>query len=491
MGFTPIWQQGQKNDPPAGIGAGQTLQQNGGLFATPGLERPIFSTVMRPMEGLFDAIPVMPAGTSVMSDSNYGGVDSPLYDTITGVTRGNLDAWAYQPNAPCDDAPISGLMKACALTQPWGRQYGAVQFRFEELGRIRNRGVETDLEVMNSAPVTGLLPEVSKNINNSALRNIVNQRIWESGVAFERLVAPLIWSGTPANNKAGGGAMQYQGLEILVNTGNKYDAITGTPCSALDSDVKNFQKQIVTGASNDIAATIDAMFHYLDWNASQSGLKPVQWALVMRPELFDEITKIWPIRYYNELLAAFAASTAGRLNFDANRGIEARDAYRNGSFLPIRGTPVRVIQDDTMTEYNVNTLAGLSAGQYVSDIYFLPFTVLGGIPVLFWEIFNQDNAMARAAEAMLRGEYTYTSDGGRFRWHTNYRNGCVSMQYEMLYRLILRTPQLAGRILNVGYQPLQKTRSWDPTSSYFFDGGRTNTPLNSLYEQYQTTPVTL
>lgn len=488
----PIFiEQGQKNDPPAGIGAGQVLQTNGGLFATPGLERPVFSAMMRPMMGLFDAIPVMPAGTSIFSDSEYGGVDAPLYDTITGITRGNLDAWDYQPDAPCDDAPISGVMKACALTQPYGRQYGAIQFRFNELGRIRNRGVETDLELVNRAPVTGLLPDMTRNVDNSALRNIVSARLFESGVAFERMIAPLMWTGTPANNKAGGGAKQYQGLEILVNTGNKYDAINGTPCSALDSDVKNFQCQIVSQSGNDIVSTLDAMYHYLAWNASQSGLNPVRWALVMRPELFDEITKIWPIRYYQELIAALGSGNNGRLNFDANRGIEARDDYRRNSYLPIRGERVTVILDDTLPERNVTNQAGLSAGQYCSDIYFMPFTVLGGIPVLYWEVFNQDNAMMRAAEAMLRGEYTFTTDGGRFRFHVNYRNGCVSIQYEVEYRLILRTPQLAGRLLNVGYQPLQKTRSWDPTSTYFHDGGRSNTPLGSLYEQYQSTPVVL
>lgn len=485
-------QQGQKNDPAANIPAGQTLQQNGGLFATPGLDNAVFSAMLRPMKGLADAMPVMPAGTSIQPGSDYGGYDAPLFDTITGVTAGNSEAWAAQPDAPCDDAPIGGLMKACALTQPYGRQYQGIQFRFEELGRIRNRGVSTDLGLMNQ-PAVGMnfLPTGTQNANNNIFSNPMMNRYFTAGVSFQRLTAGLLWTATPANNKAGGGASQSQGLEILINTGNARDAITGTPCAAMDSDIKNFQKQIVSATGNDIVATIDSMYAYLTWNADQMGLSPVQWAMVMRPELFDEITKIWPIRYYQELIAALGTNNNARLNFNVNEASSARDEYRRGEFLPLRGEFIPVIRDNTMTEYNVTNLAGLAAGQYVSDIYFVPFTVLGGIPVFYWEVFDQDNDMMRAAEQLGNFTSTWTTDAGRFRWWKNERNGCVDLRFEIKYRPILRTPQLAGRVLNVGYQPLQHFRSWDPGSNYFANGGRVNTPLGSLYEEYSSTPVTL
>ena len=201
--------QGQKNDPPANIPAGQLLQQNGGVFATPGLDNAVFSAMLRPMQGLADAMPVMPAGISIQPGSDYGGVDAPLFDTITGVTAGNSEAWAAQPNAPCDDAPIGGLMKACALTQPYGRQYQGIQFRFEELGRIRNRGVETDLTLVNQAPITGqsFLPTGTQNANNSIFSNPLVNRYFTAGVSFQRLTSRLLWTGTPANNMAGGGAL--------------------------------------------------------------------------------------------------------------------------------------------------------------------------------------------------------------------------------------------------------------------------------------------
>lgn len=493
MSFYPQIEQGQKNDPAANIPAGQILQQNGGLFATPGLERPVFSAMLRPMQGLADAMPVMPAGTSIQPDSDYGGYDAPLFDTITGVTAGNSEAWDAQPNAPCDDAPIGGLMKACAMTQPYARMYQGIQLRMNELGRIRNRGVPTDLSLVNQAPVTGMnfLPTNTQNANNDALRSILFNRFFTAGVSFQRLFAPLVYSMTPANNKAGGGAKQSQGIDILINSGNKYDAITGTPCPAMDSDIKNFQCQIVSQAGNDIVATIDSMYSFLAWNAEQMGLAPVQWAMVMRPELFDEITKIWPIRYYQELIAALSGSSSGRLNFNVNEASAARDDYRRGQFLPLRGERIPVIRDTGIIEYNVTTRAGLAAGQYCSDIYFVPFTVLGGIPVLYWEYFDQDNAQMRAAEQLGNFSATWTTDSGRFRWYKNERNGCIDLRFEIEFRPILRTPQLAGRVLNVGYQPLQHFRSYDPASNYFADGGRVNTPLGQLYEQYQSTPVTL
>ena len=38
-------------------------------------------------------------------------------------------------------------------------------------------------------------------------------------------------------------------------------------------------------------------------------------------------------------------------------------------------------------------------------------------------------------------------------------------------RIVLRTPQLAGKIQNVKYVPLQHLRSSDPASPYHRDGG--------------------
>ena len=41
-------------------------------------------------------------------------------------------------------------------------------------------------------------------------------------------------------------------------------------------------------------------------------------------------------------------------------------------------------------------------------------------------------------------------------------------------RLLLRTPQIAARLTNLRYTPLSHERDWNPASSYFANGGRTN-----------------
>ena len=150
---------------------------------------------------------------------------------------------------------------------------------------------------------------------------------------------------------------------------------------------------------------------------------------------------------------------------------------------------VTVVEDDTLTEQNVTTTGSLLAGQYASDIYYIP-TVVNGLPVTYWETWNHDNEQSRAV-AQWAGPYaTFTTDGGRFRWDVNFKNGCLKINIRMKPRLMVHTPQLAYRITNVGYQPLQHLRSWNPSSNYFFDGGRTEGTPQTFYAPWSpTTPV--
>ena len=87
---------------------------------------------------------------------------------------------------------------------------------------------------------------------------------------------------------------------------------------------------------------------------------------------------------------------------------------------------------------------------------------------------------------------TFTTDGGLFRWYVYEKGPCMQWDIMTMFRVRTHMPQLAGRLQNVGYQPLQHVRDWNPSSVYFTDGGRTNVPQTSYYSDWSTsTPVVI
>ena len=56
-------------------------------------------------------------------------------------------------------------------------------------------------------------------------------------------------------------------------------------------------------------------------------------------------------------------------------------------------------------------------------------------------------------------------------WAYDDANFCYKLKVKTEQRVVLRTPQLAGKVQNVKYSPLQHLRSYDPDSPYFANGG--------------------
>ena len=481
---------GFKHDLSPAAGVAPYIHGQGGLFSTPGADVRVFSAVNMPMS-LLTALPVMPAGTSVTPGEGYGGFDTPFFDTVTGVTAGSLDSWANQPDAPCDDPPYAGLMKLCTLTAPYGRFYGRIRpVDITRAARLTNRGEPTDLQLMNNpANQVGFVGSslFPGGINGDVTISELNARLTEGAVGFARQLMPLVYTGSPGNNKAGGGARQFLGLDYLVAAGNKRDAFSSVICYALDSDVKDFNNNLVNDSDSNpsIVQYIDMIYYYVNWNAEQQGLAPATFALVMRPELFDEIVKVWSVRYYEEALLAIAAYGNGRVNVSAVDATEARDDMRRQKFLPIRGDRVPVILDNTIPEDN-STTAAIPAGSFSSDIYLIPLTVLGSIPVTYLEAFNYDASRVQEllSFAGIEADAYTTSDNGRFLLWRHRTNVCIDIRWLTEFRIIMRTPQLAAKLQNVRYAPLQHTRDWNTDSSYWVNGGRTNTAISGLYTEW-------
>lgn len=484
-------QRGFKNDPP-GNPVGPFLHGNGGLFATPGQEPTVFNTFVRPIQSVANRLPVMPSGSAAPDDQSFGGYDSPFFTTVTGITQGASEDFDNQPNELCDDPPVGGLLKACTLTAQFGRYYQATrELSINQVGRLVNRGEPTDLRLMGGLLNGGTPFQTPQGVplgGDGVLRNEFQSRLLEAGASFQRLMARQTWTGNPTNDMAGGGAKQFAGLDLYIAAGNKVD-INGTACPSMDADIKDFGYDLVTGNNRDIVQYVDMLYYFLNKLAMDTGLDPVQFAFAMRPELFDELVKVWPIRYYEEFLTQMTQFTQGFVNVEAVNSANFRDEMRNGSYLVVRGQRVPVLLDMSIAEQTPTDNANITPGQYASDIYLIPFTVLGGIPVTWWEYFREDNTQAMELERFAAGQ-TWTTDGGQFRWFMNHKNGCIVVSWKTEPRIIMRTPQLSGRIQNVKYEPLQHTREAFPDEPYFVNGGRTNTNISTVYTEWATSSPT-
>ena len=73
------------------------------------------------------------------------------------------------------------------------------------------------------------------------------------------------------------------------------------------------------------------------------------------------------------------------------------------------------------------------------------------------------------------------SDGGVYSWAIENNKWCYDLTVKTEQRVVLRTPQLAGRIQNILYSPLQHLRDPLPDSPYYVDGGSSFRSPSTVY----------
>ena len=212
---------------------------------------------------------------------------------------------------------------------------------------------------------------------------------------------------------------------------------------------------------------------YLNDVADGTGLSPVQWAIAMRPGLWQELTAIWPCRYNTTRCTTMTATGLNTTvpQIDAADMTRMRDDLRRRKVLTIDGVDYPVVLDNGIFEHtNVNN-ANVPAGNYASSIYVVPITAAGGWPVTYRE--HVDYRGASADVALLRGmEQFFWTDNGVWSWAYEQVKWCYKLALKTEQRVVLRTPHLAGRIDAVRYSPLQHERErLDTSSAYFMDGG--------------------
>ena len=467
----------------SGAPVGPYVHGPGGLFGVRGLKQGIISVFTNITGSLGELLPIGATGAAMMENDLY-----PLFPYITDFNRADQQ----EKNAICDTPVQAGGMQTALQTIQFGRkEFKTRQVEINHIGQEINRGEFMDINLLNSPLVNqmgGLLQNTFglQNVQAALAGREMLMRIIEVGVAYQRWFCPTIYTGNPANNSSGGGYKEFPGLDLQIST-TKVDALSGAAVPGLRSDMRDFAYKdvVATTGQNGIVFVFQSLFHALRNRARQNNLNEVEWAIVMRSDLFYMMTAIWPY-LYNTDMAAFAAAANGANNMTNDFITGQRDAMRTGLYLPIDGIRYRVILDDTIAEKTHNNVASIAIGGYASDIYIIPMSARNGtIRTLYWEYYDYGKGSLPAASD-LRASNFFWSDNGVFLWSLKAPdNWCVEMISKCEPRLILLTPQLAGKITNCQYIPLEHVNDPLPSSPYHVTGGvSTGYPLPSPYSPW-------
>lgn len=452
----------------------------GGLLGVRGLERDIISTHTQITGSLAEMIPAMATDTMV-----------PLFPFITGFVRSDQQ----EKDGVCDDPEEAAPFKTCVQTAVFGRkEFKTRELEVNRIGQRINWAERIDNRLVNG-PLANAMGGLMRNMfglndQSAALAgNEVAMRFVEVAIAFQRWLCPAIWTNNPANSSAGGGYKEFMGLDLLIGT-NKIDAISGQACPSLYSDIKDFMyRQVDSTTDPDIVRTITYMMRTLKRRAVQNNMAPADIRMVMREDLFYHLTEIWPCRYIT-----YRCNNIDGANIDPEGSYSVESMYnmkvqmRDGNYLLVDGMKVPVILDDCIMEENHADNGTIPIGGFASDIYFVPFSVRGNsFQTLYWEYFDY-----RTATASVNGvggqPREFWSDGGAFLWTMLTKDvWCVDWAAKFEPRVILRTPQLAGRLQNVVYVPLQHTNDPLPSQDYWVNGGVTSGyPTPSPFSEYNS-----
>ena len=419
------------------------LHGQGGLFSN-SLERDVITAHMRPF-GIGNHLPLFPSTE-----------EDPRFGSITGFSADI----GSEPATVCYDAPTN-YIKGCNLTARFGllrRDTNTIDF--DKVMLTKNRGDFRDLQLRGRLlGMEGLAP--GKLTDEQVLDIITKAEMVGAGVSAERKMSQYLWQGTLAS----GG---FPGLDVQIATGQK-DADTNILCPALDSDIKDFNYAAIDGTVRDIVDYLSMLCYYLEHNAQGMGLDPVEWVIVMRPELWFELSAVWPCRYMTNKCSSNNVNLPVASVINDNVNVSLRDAMRNGHFIDVNGRRYNVVEDTGIYERNSTNDANLRPGEYASSIYVVPLTIQGNFPVTYREYL--DYRQGAGDVALLGGKEMFWTDDGIYSWAIEQIKWCYKLSLKTEQRVILRTPQLAGKIQKIKYTPLQHLREPYPESSYFADGG--------------------
>lgn len=421
------------------------LHGNGGLWAIGGLDREIINAKVEPF-GLGSVLPILPSVD-----------ESPIFGALLGVMRQGT-----RITEPCEDAPTS-YAKGGNLTAKFGlTRIDTDTMDLLDIAMRKNRGDFKDLLLRGRLLGDSYTPASLRSMSESDFfTNLVVAEMIMAGISAQRELSEDLWQGTVA-------AGAFPGLDSQINTGI-IDAYTGATLNALDSIVVNFDYNAVDSTTMSIVDTMHAVEHNLFFNSTHMGFNPTQWVIVMRPELWDELVRIWVCRYFDNRCS----------NNDGERMVQVNDGtaqeltmrMKNEQYLEINGRRYDVILDTGINQADWDDSEELDAGEFASSIYFVPLSIQGGgFQTTYREY--KDYSAAEAMLSALQGKQSFWTDGGMYSWGIeDTKSWCVKLALRSEQRVVLRTPQLAAKIQRVKYAPMLPTRTPYQDDKYFLDGG--------------------
>lgn len=430
--------------------AATLLHGPGGIFNGAGLDNAVLSTHVRPM-GIGPTLPAFPS-----FDTN------PQFATLTGISDDEGD----EPTDVCADAP-TGYMKGAYLTARFGRVIRDTETM--EPGQMLmklHRGDFTDLmfygQILQSENQGTLYPS---DLDESGFIDLVTKaQMVMTGARMERKLSKLVWQGDPANN-VGEGYKEFPGFDQQIQTG-QVDAETGAVAPSLDPLIVDANYGAV--GTYDIVGEIQGA-EYFSSELAEETMGAVDGVIAMRPQLWNEISNVWPIQYNTDPAAYMLNTTAGRLMVDGTQMVRERDLMRSSKQITINGKTYQVVTDTGIYEANSTNDANLAPGEFASPIYYLPLKT-ANLPLTYWQYVDWRGATPETA--LLQNMQSFWSDSGRFLWGLESAYAwCYKLKMRTEPRIILRTPQLAWKIDNVKYVPKHHLRDADPSSSYWVNGG--------------------
>jgi hypothetical protein len=430
-----------KGNIPASTQTATTLFDSAGIFGVAGIDPSVLSSYVRPHQSIATVLP------PPMPSNNQ----NPLYASFTGFTAEE----GTQPELVCDPAPTTDL-KSCMLTA----QFGLVRYDTDtiEPGKIlmqNNAGVNTELNLIGQ--VFGIDNVAALGLNEDQIVRLADMAAMVGAASRAELnLVNQFWQGVVTNTN------EFPGLDVQIATG-QVDALTNQACPALDSDVKDFNYNDIATGALDIAEYLEMLEFYLRTNAEGMGLD-VEWVICMRPNLWQVLTQIWPIKY-NTLPVTLRANERITLSGRENR--EDTTNMRRSQVITINSTDYQVVPDIGIFESNNINDGNVPAGSYASSIYMVPIRA-NGIPITFREFVDYSQWPQHIARMDKRPFWT---DNGIYSWVIEGNYWCYLYGLRTEQRIICKHPGIAGRIDNVLYTPLQHTREPDPSSPYHFDGG--------------------
>jgi hypothetical protein len=426
---------------------GNTAQY--GIFSSPGVRPERWSTLARPYSLASILTPVK---------SVYW---QELLEIMTGQTDGagdNADNW-------CDDPPTSGENKVCQQIFSWGDYYLKGKLNvLPYVGQLRNRA-DVPAEIINAgASGNPYMPDLMFRLDDT--QSQARKEIFNVGIEFERSFDVMLVRGNNAATIGQRGWFNdFTGLDLQIKTGYT-DAVSGLACTAVDSAVETWSTtldgtQAVTGRN--IVEVVGDMYYGLTQRAEKFGMSGTRWVIVMRSELFKSFVDQYSCQYH---LYSCSGAQYAENNIDQKTTNDLRLMMYNGRYLLINGVTVPVV----FTEGIAQTTP--AANTFESDMYFVPVNYAGR-SLLNLEYFPMDNQYLTEFSNIMGGIDRTVLNNGMWLASVEETAMCKELHFGTRMRLILETPQLAGRIDNLQYSFNAPIRNALVGASYYADGGAT------------------